>query len=963
MYPNANTAPKQGFYPNPAYMTPLDPSKVAPPPTTPFIPSGPSRPMSYTSASVASTSISPSSSTSNSNNMPNVFTPPDPNKRSTISGPPPTSSVPTPYSYSAAPYTTGPPPTTPYPPPSTPYPPPTASSSAEHPQSQHTAPPAMTYTTTTAGPNLSSLPAVNFQQFTQGGDAQQTSGRTSAPAASSFKQSSSRINPAQIPSPTNVDYPKYPLKYYTATTSVPPSVLSNYVAIDEGNCSPRFIRMSLYNIPTTKDLLNQSHLPLAAIVQPLADVIPGELAIPIVDFGPSGPIRCHRCRAYINPLAKFVNGGRQYVCRFCDYVNDVPDAYYCPLDHQGRRQDYLTRPELSRGTVEFVATAEYIQRPPLPLAYLFAIDVSYNAVASGMLAMVVEKLRSILTALPESNNNRFGFVTYDTSIHFYNLSPALQQPQMVVVPDVNEVFSPFAEEHIFVKYHESKSNVDMLLEKLETLFTTTKASESAMGSALQAGIQALKSTGGKILCFQSNFPGIGAGALKKRDDPRLIGTEKERSLYGPQTAFYQTLGAEAVKSAVCVDMFLFPYSYLDVATLSGLTKATGGQIYYYPNFKVSKESHKFYADLYRNIQRATGYDAMMRIRTSRGITIASHSGNFSITHPNELDLAGIDSDKSIAVHLIHDDKLDTKSEPGIQSALLYTTSNGERRIRVQNLGMTCTDVLGTLFKSADCETVLNFMTRQAIQGMEKPSGPSFNQIRNQLVEQCIEILYVYRKFCATSTSPGQLILPESLKLLPIYSLAIIKNAALRSGADLHTDDRAFVVSLLNALPPQLSIPFTYPRMYSLHDLPEEYGIPDQDGFVTLPPAIRVSAESLVPEGAFLLETGQEMYFWLGKNLEPSFVRDIFGYETSVDNLNCSELVLGALDNEFSQQVVGIVNAINQRRGIYQRLTVLKQGDPAELRFFSYLVEDKAQDTMSYVDFLCHVHKQIQVKLS
>jgi protein transport protein SEC24 len=38
-------------------------------------------------------------------------------------------------------------------------------------------------------------------------------------------------------------------------------------------------------------------------------------------------------------------------------------------------------------------------------------------------------------------------------------------------------------------------------------------------------------------------------------------------------------------------------------------------------------------------------------------------------------------------------------------------------------------------------------------------------------------------------------------------------------------------------------------------------------------------------------------------------------------------------------------------------------DPAEPRFLAALTEDRAQASMTYVEFLCHVHRQIQNKLA
>jgi protein transport protein SEC24 len=63
----------------------------------------------------------------------------------------------------------------------------------------------------------------------------------------------------------------------------------------------------------------------------------------------------------------------------------VPSEYYCPLDQNGRRTDANERPELCQGSVELIAPAEYMVRPPMPPVYFFLIDVSESATKTGML--------------------------------------------------------------------------------------------------------------------------------------------------------------------------------------------------------------------------------------------------------------------------------------------------------------------------------------------------------------------------------------------------------------------------------------------------------------------------------------------------------------------------------------------------------------------------------------------------
>lgn len=49
------------------------------------------------------------------------------------------------------------------------------------------------------------------------------------------------------------------------------------------------------------------------------------------------------------------------------------------------------------------------------------------------------------------------------------------------------------------------------------------------------------------------------------------------------------------------------------------------------------------------------------------------------------------------------------------------------------------------------------------------------------MSQVAQILACYRKNCSTPAPMGQLILPESMKLLPLYSNCVVKSDALQGG--------------------------------------------------------------------------------------------------------------------------------------------------------------------------------------
>lgn len=100
-------------------------------------------------------------------------------------------------------------------------------------------------------------------------------------------------------------------------------------------------------------------LPLGVIVRPMADDALG-IQVPVIPLGPQGIVRCRRCRTYMNPFIEWTDGGRRFKCNVCAMLNEAPVEYFSTLDHNGRRRDAEERPELSRGTTEWIAPTEYM---------------------------------------------------------------------------------------------------------------------------------------------------------------------------------------------------------------------------------------------------------------------------------------------------------------------------------------------------------------------------------------------------------------------------------------------------------------------------------------------------------------------------------------------------------------------------------------------------------------------------
>ena len=112
-------------------------------------------------------------------------------------------------------------------------------------------------------------------------------------------------------------------------------------------------------------------------------------------------------------------------CCMCQLSNEVPQLFDWD---QVRNQpgDRWARAELNHAVVEFVAPTEYMVRPPQPAVYIFLIDVSHNAIQSGMVATATRTILENLDRIPDENGRtKVSIIAFDTSLYFFTLPVSL----------------------------------------------------------------------------------------------------------------------------------------------------------------------------------------------------------------------------------------------------------------------------------------------------------------------------------------------------------------------------------------------------------------------------------------------------------------------------------------------------------------------------------------------------------
>lgn len=547
-------------------------------------------------------------------------------------------------------------------------------------------------------------------------------------------------------------------------------------------------------------------------------------------------------------------------------------------------------------------------KKPNPPAIIFLIDVSYNNIKSGLVKLICSQMKSIIAHLPADQGAtktamKVGFITYNNSVHFYNIKNNLAVPQMMVVGDINEMFMPLLDGFL-CDAEESASVIDILMEQIPTMFAETRETETILLPAIQAGLEALKASEctGKLLLFHSSLPVSEApGKLKNRDDRNVLGTDKEKTVLQPQCMTYNNLGQDCVQNGCAVDLFIFNNSYIDLATIGQISRLTGGEIYKYTYFQADLDGERLIRDVKKNVGATCAFDAVMRVRTSTGIRPTDFYGHFFMSNTTDMEIAHIDRNKAVAVEIKHDDKLPADENVYIQVAVLYTSIGGQRRLRVLNLALNTCVQMSELFRCCDLDAVVLFLGKRI---MFKLMESSPKAVKEELEQRCATILACYRKHCAAPTSAGQLILPECMKLLPLYVSCLLKNDAVSGGSDMTCDDRSYAMQFVLNMDLPTSVSYFYPRLIPIHDVdPSGTGIPAQ---------VRTSIDKLTEDGAFILENGVHMFVWLGLALAPEFTQSVFGASCS-QQIDTDSNRMPLFDNVLSQRVHQIIDDIQAER--------------------------------------------------
>ena len=418
-----------------------------------------------------------------------------------------------------------------------------------------------------------------------------------------------------------------------------------------------------------------------------------------------------------------------------------------------------------------------------------------------------------------------------------------------------------------------------------------------------------------------------------------------------------------------------------------------------------------------------GNDAIFKVRCSSGVEVESFLPlsqtpgvlvDDSVLSSPELELSTVTSDTCVAIQLRHkiggipkESGASSSRDPMVyfQTALLYTTSAGSRRVRVSTLALQSTSVPSEVFRLSDFGAVTAFTTRQAISDMLRPDGSGTHKIaREAIVKRCVNLLANYRLNTSARNSPsGQLILPEALQLLPLFCLSLRKSLIFRPSLPKGSwsarpsptaDERAYHIHHGAAVSPALAMLSVHSNLYVVTKLRKRDGewiVPTPPAaadeasiasascrpYIQLPKSAHPSITSIDEDGIYLLDDGFVLYLYVGKAVPTDVRRDFLVFDNSRQTpVVSSTSEAGRKLTNVAWQMRSFCSMGGAGASLLRPTTapivVILAGDGTnndsqadlkhkflEDKLVTLLVDDTTAHETFYSDFLCQLHRRIQ----
>jgi protein transport protein SEC24 len=626
--------------------------------------------------------------------------------------------------------------------------------------------------------------------------------------------------------------------------------------------------------------------------------------------------------------------------------------------------DYSVRP-LQQAVVVFgIDISRYSLSAGCTVAFLRAVKSSL-AVLAGQSR---EGQDSVGGGMAQAASVRVGIFTFDsTSVQFFATKPGRPDAVKVLVAHASDPIAALPPDSWILPLDQYLEDLSQLLDRVPELLLQPDADSGGGGgggsqlhlnnnsnnssnpsnsqrgcpaAAIKTAQLALETLGGRVVILTPCTPAEGFPKIHARERANLYGTENELNMYGATAANinaskdkdekqaledFATVAEDCCRSCVCVDVVLCPGadpSHRDSAVLGSLCDTTGGALHLVTGSLLDEANAlRVQQQLVYLLRRTCGSEAVVKLRCSVGVRLERYvckgSSSPGAEAQGEREFAGIDRDLTICCLLRFDGTLKDEDKVYVQLATLYTTPNQQRVVRVHNLCVSASNNPTVIFRNADLDAVTTTALKVAAdRALHVPLNHAGNGPKTFLNDLALEVLYKYRINCSAQSPRGQLILPESLKLFPLYVLGMLKHPAFIENPEnvalpgvagppsssirvpaVRAQERAYELRRLLSLPTHAAVNAIYPRLFRMDKMTREEkdaaaaaaatAAADQDNvgedafMMPAPVPKPLSAETLSSDSVYLLDDGSTLFLYVGRNVAQAKIEVSGGLSTAV----------------------------------------------------------------------------------
>ena len=802
------------------------------------------------------------------------------------------------------------------------------------------------------------------------------------------------INPNHIPRPNQNDEifmnnEKLPF-YETAIGTAPPHTTSFYSVKETQNSSCRFIRSTLNSVPLSQSLLNETNLLFGLCIQPFAEIPDYEENIPQVETG-NTIFRCKQCKSYINnkyTISYSAQNKQIAICNLCHYENEF-NSGISGIKSEYFNSDYSNCPELIKPTIDFIAPSNFKSTKTFTPHYLIMIDITENSYQIGLPSYVLNSIQTNLDSFDNVENSYVAFALYDHK-NIYYFYAEKDDIRLTIMGDINDPFCPLSMKKLFLNITERREQIEALIEKINTFIEEKNANTVPMrgkrqistvtGAAIKSGVESLMENGGRLMIFTPNPCQHGFAACATRDTFDKEKEPQKSNPFYPQHEKLVEIAEKASNHRIVVDQFIFMSTTYDLSTFSLISNLTGGHVEYY-NYSINPITvkamfEKLHYDLTRILTRPNYYDCKFMLRFSMGIDCVEILGPFNKKLGEAFQLGGCDPDYCYYYNMRINENFKPGQKVDIQLVVLYDNNNSQRFLRIFNTSLEMTDEISKIFNNAEVDANTKAMIYKEISLIFRTD---FNNVRKNLEEKIINSFKYYRVKEKSGTASNQLILPVSIRYLPLYIDSFLKTGILsnQNKPDM-INQIIYITNKLLREPIYSTTKFLYPKFYRIDNIEKEQTninnfkveniglVNEKYNIIQKPLLLRLSKDVIDFDCAYLIDNGCYIYLFIFNHIEGNFYNDLFGVQTFGEAKQLEDVVLDEENqSDLNQRLLNIISQLRKENsGHFQpvRIFFFEEGGIMNPILTDLLKEDKIEEYDNYPSYLCTLHKEIQTRI-